>query len=119
MYERCIVVTLPICDGPGGADSSDVPVIACSGPVEEVVSPDNCIRESEPARSSTAAGTSQASDWMSEASYRALYEMIAEKPVSAVVKPAASAVKVAPKIPKRNGPCFCGSGRKFKSCHMK
>ena len=26
---------------------------------------------------------------------------------------------VAPKIPKRNDPCPCGSGKKFKNCHGK
>ncbi len=118
VYEKGIVVTLPICDvAASQTEGVSVPVAACSGPVQEVVLAENCIREAEPARA--ASGASQGSDWLSEASYRALYQMIAEKPVAAVVKPAVSAVKVAPKVPKRNDPCFCGSGRKFKSCHMK
>jgi hypothetical protein len=117
VYDSCIVVLLPIGDATlnGPDEVTSVPVASCSGPVEEVVSAENCLLEAEV--SAAAGGASE--DWLKEASYRALYQMIADKPVSTVVRPIVAPVKSAPKVPKRNDPCFCGSGRKFKNCHMK
>ncbi len=56
-------------------------------------------------------------DFLSESSYRGLYEMIRSNPVKAVISPVPSGS--APSEPGRNEPCFCGSGRKFKVCHQK
>ncbi len=77
------------------------------------------MREAEAPSAAGGSGGGAEEDWLKEASYRALYQVIADKPVSTVVKPVVAPVKTAPKVPKRNDPCFCGSGRKFKSCHMK
>ena len=120
VYDSCIVVVLPVCEAAGNEAAVPVPVAACAGPVQETVSADNCLREAAETSSGgpTAAATGE-EDWLKEASYRALYQMIADKPVSTVVRPVVAAVKTAPKIPKRNDPCYCGSGRKFKSCHAK